>query len=88
MRKIAADLLTVLCYTQSSRGHQLVYQALSMTGKLHRETANFQIWMHNMQASINAREKVGGIEGMVAGVGWVGEEKVTDREILDEMVRR
>lgn len=97
-RKLAAELLTVVCYTD---GHMLVQSALesSNTAASHAQSPGsvvptvlgyiHRVWMQTLDMVMQSRNRVGGGSsgGLVAGVGWVGDNRVTEKDIIDYLVQ-
>jgi hypothetical protein len=88
VRKIAQELLTVVCYNENQRGHKMVLRALDYIKMALKENGRHQTWMEFLRAAIHSKESIGGgaSGGIVAGVGWVGDSKVTDKDIMDYLV--
>ena len=86
VRKLAAELLTVLCYTDGHEQVQVAFESIYRNAhfpfSLHRQ------WMVTLEQVMASKERVGGGSsgGLVAGVGWVGDNRVTEKDILDYLV--
>jgi cytokinesis protein len=89
VRKIAQELITVISYSDAPRGHSAVLSALEKIKTLLSEPLIHTTWTAYLRACIDSKASIGGGSsgGIVAGVGWVGETKVTDKDIMDYLVR-
>lgn len=86
-RRLVPELLTVVCYTQPPIGHQLVMSAFESC-RVGKNEMLFQSWIRSFQTVIEKKNKIGGgqSDGMVAGVGWVGDNRITDKDLLEFIV--
>ncbi len=78
------DLLTTIAYVEPPLGHRLVYDAF-----LNLEQRPFKSWVASLNALLAVHGQDcggGGKDGIVAGVGWVGENRVLERDIIDYIV--
>jgi hypothetical protein len=89
VRKLACELLTVICYADTPRGHQRVVQAFETMKKAGTSIERlFQRWMMALDEAIECKEQIGGGRGgLIAGVGWLGENRVTDKDVFDYLVQ-
>ena len=86
VRKVILDVLTVVCY---SGGHSAVVRSFHDFQRQRHEQRLHQRWMSCLHSVVEVKEQVGAggsSGGLVAGVGWLGENRVTDREIMDYLV--
>lgn len=91
LKKVVLDLLTVICYTggpdeQKSMGHSLVIHSFKVFKQKHQEVRLFQSWMTQFREVVETKEKAGANGGLVAGVGWMGDHRVTEKELMDYMI--
>ena len=83
------ELLTVLCYSSENRlleGHNMVLKALMRFRDIRSETRLHQTWMDFLSTVLDSKEKVGAAGGLIAGVGWVGENRVVEKDVTDYLV--
>lgn len=69
-------------------GHHLVVDAFNFVRDERGERVTYELWMEHLGAVINSKAKVGASGGLVAGVGWLGDNRVTDKDLTDYMVCR
>jgi hypothetical protein len=89
VRKMVVELLTVICYTNTPTGWEHVMSAfrkLALTSVAQSDTLQlnsrvFEEWMNKLRWVLEKKDKNDG--GIIAGVGWIGNSKVTDRDISD-----
>eukprot|EP00158_Paraphelidium_tribonemae_P009082 Partr_v1_DN28763_c0_g1_i3_m61729 putative Diaphanous homolog len=90
VKKQIAELLTVVCYTDSPHGHRLVLDALNAEHATPSDDSEklYQTWLLSLLEVIGCRDKIGNSVsgGLVAGVGWIGENRVTEKEIIEFLV--
>ena len=86
VRKTVMDLLTVVSYTDVPRGHRQVLSSFNKFSKSRNEALLHHTWMAIFGRVVDTRERAGATDGLIAGVGWVGDTKVTEKDITDYLV--
>jgi hypothetical protein len=91
-KRLVPELLTVVCYTDPPRGHRSILASFESLRRQRSDGSKellFQSWMRSFQAAVDKKSKIGGgkSDGMIAGVGWIGDSKITDKELMDYLVR-
>lgn len=90
-RRLVPELLTVVCYTDPPCGHRMVLESFENLRRSKSEDDRaliFQSWMRSFQTAVDKKSRIGGgkSDGMIAGVGWIGDSKITDKELMDYLV--
>ena len=92
VKKAAAELLTVICYTDSPTGHKFVWNALQVEISKTQSTVQgetrrlFEQWLAKFAEIVESKDKIGAKGGLIAGVGWVGDNRVTEKEIAEFLI--
>ena len=68
-------------------GHRSVIEGFVHLQKCRGEMVPHQRWMEHLGAVIDSKEKAGAGGGLVAGVGWLGDNRVTEKDLMDYMVK-